>query len=471
MWTLVVLSNAVAFSSLTWLFLTIHGFLTASVMNPPWFRNLRRPVLRTTARLFKLHQRVFLSSKSTPVSTTASPDSPVLLPASTPIEEEELPGYVAEDYYPTRIGQVFESQYRVLCKLGRGTGSTVWLAKDLCHEQYRVLKVCTLAKNSIVLQQAQNEIAVLDYLKSSPVQQHPGKAFIRTILTSFEVSGPKGSHQFLVYQPLGMTFTELRNLLPERRIETRMLQHALQILLVALDYLHKNNVVHTDISPNNILCGVKNLSPFEELEEAERAQPVARKVLRDRVIYLSRQTPMTQGEPVLSDLGSARFGQEEYQGDIMPLVYRAPEVILDMKWSSKVDIWSMGVMVWDLLEGRRLFVANRDGLVDDEQHLAEMVSLMGPPPREFLQRSKKCAAYFDDSGNWLGSIPIPTTSLEERVTRLEGEDKQLMLSFARRALRWLPEERHTAEELAFDDWLMQPYSESKDPEKGLDSEG
>lgn len=28
-----------------------------------------------------------------------------------------------------------------------------------------------------------------------------------------------------------------------------MLQHALQILLVALDYLHKNNVVHTGKNP------------------------------------------------------------------------------------------------------------------------------------------------------------------------------------------------------------------------------
>lgn len=54
---------------------------------------------------------------------------------------------------------------------------------------------------------------------------------------------------------------------------------------------------------------------------------------------------MTEGEPVISDLGSARFGQDQYQGDIMPLVYRAPEVILGMKWSSKVDIWSIGVMV------------------------------------------------------------------------------------------------------------------------------
>jgi serine/threonine-protein kinase SRPK3 len=110
----------------------------------------------------------------------------------------------------------------------------------------------------------------------------------------------------------------------------------------SLYFTHRARI---DISPNNMLCGVKGLSPFKELEEAERAQPVAPKVLRDRVIYLSRQTPMTQGEPVLSDLGSARFGQEQYQGNIIPLVYRAPEMISDMKWSSKVDIWSMGVMV------------------------------------------------------------------------------------------------------------------------------
>lgn len=65
------------------------------------------------------------------------------------------------------------------------------------------------------------------------------------------------------------------------------------------------------------------------------------------------------------------------------------------------------------------------------------------------------------AGNWLGSIPIPNSSLEERVTHLEGDDKQLRLGFARRILRWLPDERPIAEELAFDAWLMQRYTESK----------
>lgn len=37
-----------------------------------------------------------------------------------------------------------------------------------------------------------------------------------------------------------------------------------------------------------------------------------------------------------------------------------------------------------------------------------------------------------------------------------GEDKQLFLRLLRRIFRWLPDDRPTAEELAYDDFLMQP---------------
>jgi serine/threonine protein kinase len=100
-----------------------------------------------------------------------------------------------------------------------------------------------------------------------------------------------------------------------------------------------------DVSPNNILVGATDDTPFSQLEEDEQARPVARKVLSDRVIYMSRPVPRTNGQLILSDMGSARFGQKDFTGDIMPDVYRAPEVILGMEWSSKVDLWSVGVMV------------------------------------------------------------------------------------------------------------------------------
>ncbi|KAL2022944.1 hypothetical protein VTK56DRAFT_4159 [Thermocarpiscus australiensis] len=69
----------------------------------------------------------------------------------------------------------------------------------------------------------------------------------------------------------------------------------------------------------------------------------------------------------------------------MPDVYGTPGTVLGMEWSSKVDIWSMGVMIWDLSEGGCLFFARKDEVINGEQHLAETVSLLGSPPPEFLK--------------------------------------------------------------------------------------
>lgn len=102
------------------------------------------------------------------------------------------------------------------------------------------------------------------------------------------------------------------------------------------------------MSPNNILLGVHDTSVFQDIEQAELDMPSARKILPDRVIHLSHLMPITYGALMISDFGSARLGEpgQKYSGDVMPGVYRAPEVIFDMQWDSKIDIWSVGVMVY-----------------------------------------------------------------------------------------------------------------------------
>ena len=57
-------------------------------------------------------------------------------------------------------------------------------------------------------------------------------------------------------------------------------------------------------------------------------RPIARKILSDRVIYYSRPLPICAGLPVVADLGEARVGTQNHRGDIMPGIYRAPEVIM-----------------------------------------------------------------------------------------------------------------------------------------------
>lgn len=60
-----------------------------------------------------------------------SPSSYVEVDPLQSIEEEELPLYKPENYYPVHIGEVFLSRYQVVSKLGYGTSSTVWLCRDL----------------------------------------------------------------------------------------------------------------------------------------------------------------------------------------------------------------------------------------------------------------------------------------------------------------------------------------------------
>lgn len=56
------------------------------------------------------------------------------------------------------------------------------------------------------------------------------------------------------------------------------------------------------------------------------------------------------------------------------------------------------IQIWDLFEGHSLFHAIKNGRLNDELHLAEMVSLMGPPPKAFLERSEASRRYWDAEG-------------------------------------------------------------------------
>ena len=86
---------------------------------------------------------------------------------------------------------------------------------------------------------------------------------------------------------------------------------------------------------------------FAEIEQAELEHPSPRKIFLDRTVYRSRSMPITNGPPMICDFGAARIG-EKHVGDVMPGVYRAPEIIMGMEWNSKIDMWSFGVMVRDV---------------------------------------------------------------------------------------------------------------------------
>ncbi|GIK07106.1 hypothetical protein Aspvir_002761 [Aspergillus viridinutans] len=418
-------------------------------------------------RLFGLLTNSYRTSFSIPrfrintrgLAASRCPSGPRLFPTSgwdhidpsIPIEEETIPTYRPEKFYPVHIGEVFNHRYQVVGKLGYGSSATVWLCRDLLEQHYVTLKVYT-ASSSV-----NREIEIYKHL-GTVQSDHAGQSCLRPLIDVFQTPQSEGHsvHTCLVHPPLGISLDQLAPLLPGGVMSSAMVRTTIRNILAALDFLHTEaGVVHTDLQPNNVLLGIKDESILSKFETAELEAPVPRKTLEVRTIYISRPLPISYGTPVLCDLGEARLGTDEQQGDIMPDIYRAPEVILNMTWDYKVDIWNVGMVIWDLFEHGHLFRArNPEGKLDDGYHLAEMQAVLGDPPLEFLARSEKSLEFWDKNGKWKGAAPVPDYGLDTLEERLQGDEKDDFLRFLRRMLCWQPEDRATANELLFDPWLM-----------------
>jgi serine/threonine-protein kinase SRPK3 len=94
---------------------------------------------------------------------------------------------------------------------------------------------------------------------------------------------------------------------------------------------------------------IEDQSLLEDVEKKESMGLSPRKVIdNDRTIYSSHRLGLPKdalwGQPVLCDFGEARIGPR-HKGLVQPQLYRAPEVVFEMDWDSKVDIWSISTMV------------------------------------------------------------------------------------------------------------------------------
>lgn len=53
------------------------------------------------------------------------------IPSQRIVDEERSPRYNPEAYYPAKPGEILADKYQLMSKIGWGSGSTVWLARDI----------------------------------------------------------------------------------------------------------------------------------------------------------------------------------------------------------------------------------------------------------------------------------------------------------------------------------------------------
>lgn len=185
----------------------------------------------------------------------------------------------------------------------------------------------------------------------------------------------------------------------EDGLEITIVKSFLFQLLTGVAYCHHHRVLHRDLKPQNLLIN-------------------------------------REGELKLADFGLARaFGipVRSYTHEVVTLWYRAPDVLLgSRKYSTPVDIWSIGCIFAEMVNGSPLFTGTTE-----ESQLDTIFRHLGTPD-EFTYPG------INELPDWKGNYtkyPFPD-SLQSLVPKLEESGVQLLQSM----LVYDPTRRITAQE-------------------------
>ncbi|KPI35537.1 Serine/threonine-protein kinase SRPK [Cyphellophora attinorum] len=412
--------------------------------------------------------RIFRSIIARITSTIAIPRT-AQARSSSPIAEESLARYRLGGYHAVRIGdRLQDGHYQVICKLGYGVYSTVWLVKDSTTKRHVALKILTA--DAYFGEHDTFELSILEHIKSIN-ELHPGEAHVLGLLDHFKHEGPHGSHLCLVFKAMGPSLIEYRRLFPLLRIPIPILKKIARQMLLALSFLHtKCGIIHTDIKPSNILLETTQTDKFFERAPSTvfEPSPSARDPQHD--FYMkSEQTipanevlesvPSPPGFSVrIADFGTASYFDKHLTDNIQPVGLRAPEVVLRAEWDYKVDIWNLGCLIWELAEGAMLFdgCASPKTPYTADAHLAQIQGVLGPMPLNLIRQWENASKYYNDSGALLVESPFPPTSFAAFINSPELQDEaeqKQFLEFIGSMLKWDPKERLDADGLLKSEWL------------------
>ncbi|KAF7712438.1 Protein kinase domain-containing protein [Penicillium ucsense] len=420
---------------------------------------------------------------TTDTENSKSAENKTRFPLYLFIEEvEPLEQYQPGGYHPVKIGDHFHSRYRVIHKLGYGSYSTIWLARDEELDTFVALKIC-VAKSSL----REMEILIMLQLPGAVLSQNPAntmiKAMIPTILDNFTIHGPNGSHPCYVTALAMASLSDTKEASRKRLFKPDVARSLAAQLALTLDYVHAQGVVHGDLHLRNILLKVPpelqeltieqlyNKYRPPELEPVIRldGNPLPPGVPTHGVQYIwlgkrSEDIMLSEARLLLSDFGeSFRPATEPKYYSNAPLIVSPPEARFEPEkpLSFSSDIWSLACVIWEIVAQRSLF--ERCFMTDDDM-TREHVEALGILPPEWWNKWETRRDHFQEDGTPLSQEYRPLNlrfedSVQEPRTKnglspLDAEERDAILKMVRPMLSFRPEDRPNMQQILKSEWMV-----------------
>ncbi|KAL6803562.1 kinase-like domain-containing protein [Trichoderma sp. SZMC 28012] len=381
------------------------------------------------------------------------------------VPAEELTKYCHGGYHPVHLNDFLcEGRYRILDKLGFGSFSTVWLARDEVKDTYVSIKI-------VVAEQSHNhngELQILQAITRTGDPTHPGHKHVSHLLDSFYHEGPSGRHLCIVLELLGPKISSVVNRRPNYRLDGRLARRISSQLLLAVDYIRSCGVAHGDIHLGNVLFQVSDLSIIPTIDDS-RIGKVSRKdgSPSEKGVPEYLVEPVENGldeNEILDDVQLVDFGESFFIGHPPKLVYtpmslHPPELVFRHPLTEAVDIWNLGCTTYELVTGRTPFEAG----MHDRELVPQFQKVLGGVPDQWIQDAVKTGVLTEEPD---GSAADSFLSLEEDIQAsyangydketldLNEEDLTILGSYLRRMCIVEPTRRANLAELMSHPWVQ-----------------
>jgi len=358
-------------------------------------------------------------------STRSSRRGPAGRVSGSVVQDDE------EGHLIFKPGDVIQSRYKITAELGEGTFGKVVRCEDLQKNKILAIKIIKNVKK--YRDAAKLEINVLTKLaKYDP----KGYYMCVEMYDWFDYHG----HMCIAFELLGKSvfdFLKDNNYNPYPIEQVRQIAYE---LCLSVNFLHDHRLTHTDLKPENILFFSSDyFKDYVSQEDREQGRKV--RVLKNPEIRLI-------------DFGSTTFDHEHHSTIVQTRHYRAPEVVMELGWDQKCDVWSVGCIIFELAMGFMMFDTH-----SSQEHLAMMERILGIIPPKMAEKSKlkyfsKGKLKWDEestSGRHVRRKCKPLTRYIPRESR-GCQDWAEMFQLIGMMLRYEPGKRITLEEA-----MQQPF--------------
>ncbi len=224
------------------------------------------------------------------------------------------------------------SHYQILSLLGVGGMGEVWLARDTQLERQAALKLlpAQFTQDPERLQRFYREA------RSASALNHPN------ILTIYEIGAADELHFIATEYIDGVT---LRQRLTEGRPSLRETLAIVRQMAEALDTAHQAGIIHRDIKPENVMIRRDGLVKVLDFGLAKLTEQKGRRGEDEPTLPLSSPRPHSPS-PLLSTMPGLVMGTPRYM---------SPEQARGLKVDARTDVFSLGVVFYEMVTGEPAF--------------------------------------------------------------------------------------------------------------------